>query len=108
MYIVVDRDDNNVAASINSLAEYDNMIAISGSQCADIVLKPSITPAIFSSGAFSAYAVEDAEKLWLDIANTSVPHYGVKLGITSLNVSVTYEWQWLVEAWYEVSFKNIR
>jgi len=107
IYIVVDRDDNNVAGSINALTEYDNVQKIEGSMSCDVILKPSITPSIFASGAFSGYAVTEQET-WLDVANTAIPYYGVKFGVTALDISATYTWQWFCEAWYEVSFRNIR
>jgi len=108
IYVVVDRDDNNVAGTLNALTEYDNMVKIDGSGCLDVILEPSITPAVFASGAFSGYAVSNDQDTWLDVANTAIPYYGVKFGVTALDAAATYTWQWFVEAWYVVSFKNVR
>jgi hypothetical protein len=108
LFIVVDRDDGSAPTSIQSLQEYDNCQVITGSQAYDCILTPSLTPAVYSSGAFTGYEVADSTQHWVDIASTQVPFYGLKFGVTPLNTSTTAVWQWSVEAWFEVSFKNVR
>lgn len=106
--IVVDRDDNAAPTTLTELHQYDNCIDLASQDSCDLLIEPSITPSVFSGGAFSGYAVEDAGKYWMDVANTTIPHYGVKLGIPALPTSTTNRFDWLVEAWYKVSFRNIR
>lgn len=105
---VVDRDDAAAATTILELQQYDNCQQISTQDSLDIILKPSITPSVFSGGAFSGYAVEESGEMWLDVANTSIPHYGVKIGITSLVATSTQKIDWDVYAVYKVSFLNLR
>lgn len=105
---VVDRDDASAPASTAALQEYDNCISITPYQGIDITLIPSLTPAIFGGGVFSGYSVEEAGRRWIDIANPTVPHYGVKYGIPGLQVSTSNSWTWDVELYYYVSFKNTR
>lgn len=109
MSVVVDRDDGTNPSSMAMLQDYDNQVVVQGSDSVDLVLEPSITPAVFATGSFSGYAIEkSAGGMWLDMANTSIPHYGVKFGVIPLATSTTSIWQWEVTSWYKVSFKNIR
>ena len=106
MFVVVDFDDATAASTVADLRQYSNCIELNTSDSADIILKPAVTPAVWSSGAFSGYSVEGSR--WIDVANTAVPHFGVKFGVTALQLSATYSWAWDVEAWYTVSFRAVR
>jgi len=106
--VVIDRDDNTAPATLLELQQYDNAIEMSAQDSLDIVFKPSVTPAVFGGGAFSGYAVEESDGFWIDMANTSVPHYGIHLGIPALVATTTQRFDWDVEAWYKISFKNTR
>ncbi len=104
--VAVDRDDASAWTSATDGLQYDNAIQFNGEEDFEVELVPSITPSVFASGAFSGYGVRSP--MWIDIANTSVPHYGVKLHIGPLSATVTSSWVWDVGAEYIVSFKNSR
>lgn len=106
--LVIDRDDNTVPTTLTELQQYDNCQCISAQDSIDIVFEPSITPAVFAGGAFNGYAVTDSGDYWLDVANTSIPHYGIKAALPALVTSTTQKFDWDVEAIYKVSFRNIR
>lgn len=107
MLWVIDRDDSSVLGTLTQLQEYDQVRQVEGYESLDIILRPSIAPAVFAAGAFSGYGIEESE-MWIDCSNTAVPHYGCKFGINALDVSTTASWKWEVCAWYKVSFKNVR
>lgn len=107
LYLVIDRDDSTAPASLAALREYDNCVEVNGDEDISVDLEPSITPAIYAGGAFSGYGVNRVGQ-WLDIANATIPHYGVKFGVASLNVSTTYLWEWDIFAYYYLSFRNVR
>jgi len=107
-YLVVDRDDATAPVSIAALTEYDNAVAFGGAEDASVELSPSLTPAVFAAGAFSGYAITDASSVWLDMANTAIPTFGVKGGIGSLAAATTSAWTWDVSAEYVVSFRKTR
>lgn len=106
--LVIDRDDNTAPTTLLELQQYDNCQQFSAQDSIDVIFKPSITPSVFSGGAFSGYAVDESGKYWLDVANTSIPHYGIKVGMPALVASTTQRFDWDVEAIYKVSFKNVR
>jgi len=107
-YIVVDRDDASAPASTGALQQYGNVISLNGFESAYVDLVPSITPSVFSGGAFSGYAVQEADSCWIDIANTGVPVYGVKGGMGGLTLSTSSSWVWEVIPEYIVSFRKTR
>jgi hypothetical protein len=108
MLLVVDRDDNNAPTSFASLTQYDNVIEVEGQDSAQIDLVPSITSELYAGGAFSGYSTKRSDSVWIDVANLSVPVYGVKGSIGLLAGSVTYDWTWLISAIYTISFRNTR
>jgi len=106
--VVIDRDDNTALSSLGAIAAYDNVVEATYSDDVDVIIEPSVTPAVYSGGAFSGYGIEKAKDLWLDCANTSIPYYGVKWAFTPTGVSNAYVWAWDVQCWYKVSFRNVR
>jgi hypothetical protein len=107
-FIVVDRDDSAAPASMAALQEYDTAVEFEGSESVEVTLVPSITRALFASGAFSGYETADSGSVWIDMANTGVPTYGIKGGISSLTATTTSAWIWDVTAEYIVSFRNTK
>lgn len=108
MYVATDFDDNAAPTTLLEIQQYDNAQVLSATDSIDLVLDPAVTPSIFSGGAFSGYAVDEGDKYWLDLANTGIPHYGLKIGLSALVTSTTQRFDWDVEAWYKVSFRNVR
>jgi hypothetical protein len=106
--LVLDRDDNTAPTTLTELKQYSNVQVISACDSIDIVFDPSYTRAVYSGGAFSGYEVVTDSDGWLDVANTTIPHYGIKAGIPALVASTTSKLDWDVEAWYTVSFLTIR
>jgi len=107
IYLVIDRDDSTAPTTYAQLRQYDNVQEASVYDNIEIDLEPSITPAVYASGAFSGYGVQRTG-VWLDVNNVSIPHYGVKFGITELTALDTLTYYWDVIFWYYVSFRNVR
>jgi len=107
VYWVVDRDDSTTPTTTAQLREYDNVQVAESYDNVEIDLQPSVTPAIYASGAFSGYGVTRTG-VWLDCANVSIPHYGVKFGITELTAAATDTYYWHCQFCYYLSFRNVR
>lgn len=103
LYVVVDRDDGNAPASLAAIQQYDNLRSCGATQCIDVILRPSLAVATQTSGAVAPTRIENPS--WIDTANPDVPHFGVKFVITA-DGGVTTHSNWVVEAWYVLSFKN--
>lgn len=108
MLIVVDRDDNTAPTMLSELKQYDNCQVISACDSIDIIIEPSVTRSVFAGGVFSGYEVVTDPDVWLDLANTGIPHYGIKVGIPALVTSTTSKMDWDIEAWYTISFLSTR
>lgn len=109
MLVAVDRDDSTAPASTAALTEYDNSINIPGTCSFDLTLIPSVVSTIANaSSSATSSVIHRSDEEWLDIAATNIPNFGVKFAITSLPVSTSAAWYWDIEAWYVISFKNVR
>lgn len=109
VYIAVDRDDSTAPASTAVLTEYDNSLVVPGTCSFDLDLIPSVVSTIANaSSTATSSVIRRSDEEWLDIAATTIPHFGVKFGITALAVSTSSNWYFDIEAWYYVSFKNVR
>jgi len=106
-YWVIDRDDSTTPTTLAAMRQYDNCQEAQYNDHVEIDLQPSVTPAIYAAGAFSGYAV-CRTGVWLDVANVSIPHYGVKFGITELSATASSTYYWDLEFIYYVSFRNVR
>lgn len=105
---VIDHDDNTVPTAISQLLEYDNFQLCNYAQEHVRTFHPTVTKAVFASGAFSGYSVEKGPNPYIDMANTDVPHYGIKGGCIGSSGGLNYQQQWQVicTAWFELD--NIR
>ncbi len=105
--VVLDYDDAGSLVSEAGALEYDNAQIIMPYERAVIKVRPKITPATYAGGVFEGYMVEDTGG-WLDVASTTIDHYGVKGWVNPLSTSSTSTLGWYVYAMYTVSFANVR
>jgi hypothetical protein len=104
--IVLDFDDATALTSSAAAEQYDNVVTIMGSEGAHIRLVPAVTPAVYASSVFTGYGVTGP--MWLDCNSDVVPHYGVKFAVQGLSAASTEFYQWNIQCWYHVSFRNVR
>ncbi len=107
-YVVVDYDDSSAPASMSELQQYNNCRTFTGEEDVAIEIVPALTPAVFSTGAFSGYEVSPSNAHWIDLANTSVPFYGIKGGVGNLTLSTTSSWTWDISVEAIISFRQTR
>jgi hypothetical protein len=108
LFVVVDRDDATVPTTLSQLREYDNVQDILPYEGITIDFEPSATPAVYQAGAFSGYAVASSGELWMDAASTAVPFYGIKFGCDPTTTGATAAYNWYVDCYVQMSFKNTR
>jgi hypothetical protein len=106
-YVTPDRDDASAPTSVDAVRQYDLANGFTGTSSFDVVIEPRPTAALYASGAFTGYNAMDTEP-WIDVANSDVPHYGIKIGIGALTATTSSSWVWDLEAFYYVSFRNTR
>jgi len=102
----IDYDDANLPTTYNQLREYGNAktMDLQFGRSRTIIWTPTVSAEIFNSPVSTSYGSRRSP--WLDIASTSVPHYGLKLGIegTTINNQYTVDY----EVRYLVQFKSVR
>jgi hypothetical protein len=78
IFSVIDYDDANVPTSVAQLQQYENCTS---ARCTDghyHPFKPHIAVAVYN-GAFTGFLNKPCD--WIDVASSSVQHYGFKYGI---------------------------
>jgi len=102
---VIDYDDGNNPGTIAMLREYQSALFHDPHKEVVRVIKPRIAVAAYAGGGFSSYANQTS---WIDIASTTVPHYGLKLGVTGGNLGQTQLSYWYLVTTIHVEFRHVR
>lgn len=106
---VVDFDDASALGGLNQYREYDNCIVARPVEGVRMEFIPAVARGVFSnSGVTTSTETVPSTQTIIDIASSSVPHYGVKVGLSSLAIGSTLSQGWEVEAEYHVSFFKTR
>jgi hypothetical protein len=98
---VIDFDNATVPASLAQLqgySTYTSMNVLQGA-CQERVVKVCSTPLVYNGVATSAFLVGQN---WVDCANTGVPHYGIRFGVSNNTSAYTIA----IQATYYVAFRN--
>lgn len=105
---VLDFDDSVLLADENAATEYSSCQTAMNYDAIVVRFKPAVSPAYYSSGAFTGYGTEPSDKAWLDCASTNIIHYGVKGWVGGLVATSTMVAGWQVYGQYTISFRNTR
>lgn len=101
----IDRDTATAPASLNEIYEYGNSksAVLLPTRPVKIVFKPSVLGLSYQSAVASTYTPKYNQ--WVDMSNTSTPHYGLRWAIdnfTNTNYSL------IVHSKYTFACKNTR
>lgn len=103
----IDFDDSTAPSSLAQILEYETFMVSPPYREQKVVLKPRVAREIFDGVITTAYEQPESE-IWLDIAQTGIPHYGVKGYIQSAGASANIQNVWRLYATYHVSCKQVR
>lgn len=95
----IDYDDGNTPANIGDIIQRQNA-KLHRSKIITRVVKPCANFVV--DAASGALAVKQSP--WLDITNINIPHFGIKLGITSTGVDMDFD----VVCKYYLAFRQVR
>jgi len=104
LFTVIDYDDATAPTGTSQLKEYSNC-NVSLYETVVATFAPHMALAAYS-GAFSSFA--NVGPTWIDIANPSVQHYGLKLACEAGLSGQTLLQYWDIQFKYQVSFRNVR
>lgn len=96
----IDYDDAVIPVSVGDILERNNA-KLHRTRVFSRVLKPCVN---FNVSTGGTAGVSSKQSPWLDVTNTNVPHFGVKIGITGTAVIQSYD----IICKYYLSFRQVR
>lgn len=108
LVIAIDRDDNSLPSTSTG---YVDLLKRAGSKTCragktlTVTWKPNRLKSLYQSATSTGYAVDNSNE-FLDCAQTSIPHYGLKYALTPFSPPNCF--QYMVKCRYWVSFGNRR
>lgn len=101
IYFAADFDDQNVPPNKQALLNMDNVkkMSLTPGKMVNVNVKPRLATSLYNSGLSAGYGVAP-QGTWVDCANTTIPHYGIKYCIDNmLNEHYTIDME--VAIWIE-------
>lgn len=103
MYVVIDYDDATPLGSFTAAEAYSNCIVLGAGESCDRLFKPRMAVAAYA-GAFTSFA--NVGDMWIDAANTTVQHYGVKIVVPGVLAGQTTLPSWQISIEYFIAFRK--
>lgn len=105
--VVHDYNDNNPLTQEDDYLEYSNCKSYPmwSRRGIKITLFPKINNTVENSGGTNAFTSVSSNKVWLNIADDEVPHFGIKIFIPA-GIIITDATMFRVRAKFHLSFKN--
>lgn len=104
VHSIIDRDDDAAPGALTNLMQYPSYRRTRGHQVHKRYWKPALAQTIYKTGATTGTAQKGP--MWLDLADTTIPHFGLKLYIDQTNASTNIKYSMYVK--YFLQFKGIR
>lgn len=104
-FSVIDRDDDAPPASIDQLTQYESLKVTGTQHVHKRYFKPSVRREVATG--IGTTANEVAMSPWIDVTNTNVKHYGIKIAVqppANAGISVIYD---AMVTMY-LAFRNVR
>jgi len=106
--VVHDYNDANLLTDEDQYLEYSNCKSYSpvGRRPIKITLYPKISNTVLDAGGAPAYTAMNSGKVWLNIENDEVPHFGLKIFVPGGISNVVDSQLFRVRAKFHLSLKN--
>jgi hypothetical protein len=101
LHSAIDYDDSNALTSITQILDYQNVVITRGDEVQKRTFIPHAAVAAYAA-AFTSFANETSP--WIDAANLTVQHYGIKYANTASTSVNTFSV--VVRAWFQ--FRGVR
>jgi len=108
LYTVIDYDDSSSPTSLAQLTAYDSCIITPPGRGVERTFRPKIQAGIVNVVGGTTQGGLALASPWLDMAITSVPHFGIKLAIEAGTVGQTRLQVFVVDAVIYYSFRSLR
>lgn len=107
LYMAYDWDDATPPDSGESLLQRSNCRMISTTEPTTFFFRPKAAAQLFASTTSTGYG-QVGGNVWIDAANTSVPHYGFKLGQQPGGIPTASKLYYDIFAQIHMEFKSVR
>lgn len=108
IWYVPDHDDHNTVtlAQIKEFERVRHKVLRPNTEL-NIMLRPTTLNQVFRSTLTTGYA-ENRKRQWLDLAQTDIPHYGIKLVLDFEGITPAASFSFKINAKYYFRTKNVR
>lgn len=103
-HTIIDRDDEIAPANLNVMMQYPSYKRTRGHQVHTRYFRPSLAQTIFKTS--STTGTSQVGPKWLDCADPTIPHYGMKVWIDQTNSTTNIKYR--VYTKYYLQFKGVR
>lgn len=111
LWIAPDHDDANVL-SLAAIKEYGGVkqFMLKGDRYIKYSFRPSVLSQLWNGAITAGYKTERPGSTWIDCANASLPHFGLKmvLDLGGFTASADQFWYFDIQCKYNLAFKNVR
>lgn len=106
VYMLEDNDDGNSPATLAQCREYQTCQVLDPFRAHSVKYHPRIAAALYN-GVSTGYGLAP-RGTWVDCNNSSVPYYGVKIGVSGGNVGQTELWSAWVHVRLTLELRHVR
>lgn len=106
VHVVTDYDDATPLSVVADYQQYQNYSRHSMGRGFTRVIYPAVAIAMYQTAVSTGYG--NKRKQWIDCANSTVPHYGIKFGINGAGLGVTTSYAIDTELTYYMEFRHVR
>jgi len=108
IWYVTDHDDSTVTslAALKEYAKVRHKVLRPNSEL-NIMLRPSTLSQVYRTALTTGYA-ENRKRQWLDIANTDIPHYGLKFAIDYEGLAPATAYKFKINAKFYFKCRTVR
>lgn len=104
VHTIIDRDDDATPGALINLMQYPSYRRTRGHQVHKRVWVPSLAQTIYKTASTTGTAQKGP--MWLDLADTTLPHFGLKLYIDQTNAATNIKYRLYIKYWLQ--FKGVR
>jgi hypothetical protein len=107
LYCVIDYDDGSGLSSVAVARSYDNLIELGAGESLSRTFAPRVQEGVNNaSGTAGGIGIRGPQ--WIDVASTSVLHYGIKVLVPQVTAAQTLLPSWNVFVEIYTSFTGVR
>lgn len=106
LYVAIDKDDSTAPGALSYLQEFQGVKTHNAGTTFKVIFKPGVVNMTWNGSSSSPASTHISP--WIDASQNSIPHYGLKYGITAAPASALALIGWRVDLYCSISFKGVK